>query len=66
MANCGCHCCRFYGENQCDERHRKSEVVRAKHRGDGWYTWGRWARAAKGRWVKICKGCRDFALTESA
>lgn len=52
--NCGCHCCRQYGE--CDEKHKQRDLVRAKHV-DGSYWWGKGKEEARGRWVNLCKAC---------
>lgn len=68
MMICGCHCCRTYCYDECvitsQERHTGRDLIKAKHQGDGQYRWGRGVSKAKGRWVKICTGCRDFVLTE--
>lgn len=57
-----CYACRNYFEG-CEERHEARTLLWAKHL-NGWFYWGREAAKHPGRWVKICRWCRD-ALSDN-
>lgn len=52
-----CYACVRYFD--CEfPNHSQNDLLWAKHL-NGWFYWGKSADEKPGRWVKICRWCRD-------